>query len=151
MKKCANIPLLLKKLVDNVDDVPFRKKDGYAYTKRSMELMQDGHTGSVVFDSAGNIAGAASYYEKGGKLWVETLGSIGPREKRTTPGMSLLYDTFKQADGKDVRLHSLPGRAAEFYQDFEFKPLNVADELDLTAKSEDYVRFMKWYEDENGI
>ena len=144
--KCANIPLLLKKLVDNVDNVPLRRKDGYAYTKRSLELMQDGHTGTVIFDKAGNIAGAAAYYEKNGKIWVETLGSIGDFEGTISPGGSILYDVFKEANGKDIRLHSLPGKPAAFYEKFEFKGTNT-DALNMTAKSDKYVRFMEWYED----
>jgi len=148
--KCANIPLLLKKLVDNVDNIPLRRKDGYAYTKRSLELMQDGHTGTVIFDKAGDIAGAAAYYERNGKIIVETLGSIGDFDGKTSPGASLLYDIFKEANGKDIKLRSLPGKTANFYTNFEFKG-TATDALNMTAKSDSYIKVMKWYEDATGI
>jgi len=152
MKKCADVDALLKKLQSQVDEVPLSRKSGYAYTKRSLELMKDGHTGTVVYDKAGKITGAAAYYIKDKELWVETLGSIGDFDGKTTPGMGLLYNIFKEGQNFDsIRLHSLPGKSAAFYDKFEFKSLNPKDALDMTAKQEDYIRFMQWYEDTANI
>lgn len=151
MTKCADIDGLLKKLESQALDVPDRRQSGYAYTKRSLELMKDGHLGTVTFDAQGNITGAASYYLKDKEMWVETLGSIGDWDGKTTPGMGLLYDIFKEAQYMDkVRLHSLPGKPALFYERFEFKG-TTTDALDMTAVPSDFTKFMKWYEDATGI
>jgi hypothetical protein len=149
--KCADVEGMLVKLKSQIDNVPQRKMAGYAYTKRSLELMSEGHTGSVMYNKAGDIVGAASYYIEGESLWVETFGSIGTWDGATTPGMGLMYDVFKEAQHlKNVRLHSLPGHPVDFYKSFFFKG-TAKDALDMTADSSIFTKYMKWYEDNAGI
>jgi hypothetical protein len=137
-------PELLEKL--DSQPVPIHKAGNYRYVKRSLELIEEGYKGTVVFGADGAIAGAAAYSDFQGGIFVETLGSIGKFDGKVTPGMSVMYDIFKVASktrtGK-VALYATP-EGIRFYQSIGFVESPDNGRL-LYMTKEMYSKWMKWY------